>query len=269
MRARFRLATLILVAMFVAGGLVACKKKVVADPAGIAGIAGEAAKAGSSLAYEHSVDIELEADSVTDRAADVRAACREQRGGACSLLSIDERAGERPRVRLVLRLAPDAVEPMVVLAAEGGRTGSRTLKAEDLADAVIDTNRQRETLLAQRERLREFGARKDLSASDLIALATRAAETKVGLQEVERAAADQQRRIETNLLTLDLSARWEPQGRVARVVSAFGDFADSFVDGVAEVLDWLAFGIPFLLVAFPLALGWRWAWRRVVRGRRS
>ena len=247
--------------------LVACKNKVAAIPAEGADVTGEAARPNRFLAYEHAVDIELAAEAVASRADAVRSACHEQRWGACSLLSIDESSGQRSRVQLVLRVAPEAVEPLVALAAEGGRRGNRTLKADDLADAVADTTRQRETLLAQRERLREFSARKDLSATDLIALSTASAETEVGLQAAERTAADQQRRIETNRLTLDLSSPWASEGRGARMATALGDSGDAFVDGVEEMLALLAYGLPFLLVAFPLALGWRWAWRRVVRGR--
>ena len=264
-----RWTVLLALSLLAAPTLVACKKKAAAVPSETAGVAGETAKPGSFLAYEHSVDIELAADVLASRADAVRTACHAQRWGACSVLSIDESSGSRPRVRLVLRLAPDAVEPMVALAAEGGQRGDRTLKAEDLADAVADTTRQRETLLAQRERLRDFSARKDLSASDLIALSAASAETEAALQSTERTAADQQRRIETNRLTLDLSSPWIPEGRGARIATAFGDFGDALVEGVEEMLELLAYGIPFLFAAFPLALGWRWAWRRLVHGRRA
>lgn len=250
-----------LLAVLALGG---CQKKAAPEPTSAATLSGETARPGSYLAYEHIVGVELAAGVVAARADAVRSACTEQRFGACSVLGLDEQSGERPRVQLVMRLAPDVVESTVALAAEGGGTSSRQLKAEDLAEVVADTQRQRVALLAQGARLQEFAARKDLSAADLIALAAGSADIETRLQAIERAAADQQRRVETNLLTLNFSTSVDSEGRGARLAAAFGDFGDGLVDGVGEVLELLGFGIPFLLVAFPLALGWRWAWRKAV-----
>lgn len=248
---------LILAAMLLAG----CAKKVTGDPVRAEG---ESSKESAFLAYEHDVRIELEPGHMAGRLDTLRAACSEDRFGACSLLTLDEGSTQ---ARITLRTAPAAIEPLVALAAGDGRIESRSLRGEDLADAVADNDTKLAMLQAHRDNLLGLRAKPGLSVGDTIALSQELARVETDLDGANRTAANQRRRIETNLLTLTFIAPYEHASAWSRLGDAFGDLGESAVDGTTEVLGMLGFGLPFLVVAFPLALLWRALWRRATRRR--
>lgn len=231
-------------------------------------VRGEKGKPASSLAYEHVVAVSIPEHELRARMASARAACIDGRFGACSLLRFDESAGDYPSGSLVVRLVPDGVEQFVAFAAEGGAVGSRSTHAEDLAEAVADTARQQAQLEAQRGKLVEFQGRNDMVITDILALAREMAAVESQLAEQNQTSTNLQRRIETNLITINYSTR-EDTSRWSAFSHAASDSFDSFADGAAEVVQLLAFGLPFLLLMFPLALMWRWLWRRFTSSRRS
>lgn len=245
-------------ALLAAGG---CAKQSVFPSASVSG---EESRPGAFLAYEHAVDIQVPGDMLATRIELVRAACSSERFGACSVLLEEVRAGTWPRGSLTLRVVPSAVEPLVAMAAEGATVGSRETKAVDLADDVSSVAEQRERLQTHQAMLGGLLARKDLAVGDLIALSGEIAQIETRLETLARTATDQRRRIETNLLTLRFGAP-DQTSRLARIGTAFSGMADSATDGLAEALDLIGYGLPFLLFAFPLALLWRWLWRRVTR----
>src|SRR5690606_23596364 len=103
----------------------------------------------------------------------VQAACRDARFGSCTLLESTRSAGDPPHARAVLRMAAEAVEPMIALAGEGGEAGERSTHAEDLATVVRDNTIEQARLEREMARLRMFETRPDLSVADMIALSTR------------------------------------------------------------------------------------------------
>lgn len=249
----------IVLVLLLAPLLAACSKKhEVAPPAGIGG---EQNKAGSALAYEHRLTLRLPSEAIAPRLAEARAACETARFGECSVLRIEQSSWDG---LLTVRIVPAGVEPLVALAAKGGEVGERETSAEDLAPAVADNQRQQALLKAQQQRLDALAARKDLAVADLIALGKEQASVESQLQELERASAGQQHRIATNLLTL----RLRPAGadtRGAHLRDSLGGILDQFVDGLASAIEAISYGLPFVLLGFPLLLLWLWLWRRFAR----
>lgn len=237
------------------------------DPSGTplgSALQGEHNKADSYLAYEHHVAIELPAEQIGARIAATREACLSERFGACSLITAQQSSGQAPRGELTLRIVPDGVEAITLLASEGGELTSRTTRAEDLAQAVADNRRQHEQLLRQQRTLQQFETRDDLAVADLLALAREQAVLEVQLQAIAQESAQQQRRLTTNLLTLNFSSPYEgsPLGRIAR---AFSRLNDNLAEGTANVIEFIGYSLPFLIVLFPVALGLRKLWRRLTR----
>ncbi|MES2820437.1 MAG: DUF4349 domain-containing protein [Pseudomonadota bacterium] len=226
-------------------------------------IGGERAKAGAFLAYEHQVGISLDPAQIEQRLAAVREACQDERFGACDLLGIEQNAGGYRSASLSLRIVPDGVDKLLALAVEGGSLESRRTQAEDLAQAVSDTQQQRQRLERQHQTLLAFQERKDLSVSDMLALARELAEVEVQLAASQQDAAQQQRRLDTNLLILDFSSA--PPGRLSRLGQAFDNLADNIAEGAGQALEMLGYGLPFLVILFPLALLLHWLWRRITR----
>ncbi|RCS29923.1 DUF4349 domain-containing protein [Rhodanobacter denitrificans] len=238
--------------------LVGCSKKQEVSPAPISG---EKSKAGAMLAYEHLLRIRLPGAEIAGRLAATRQACETARFGACNVLRIEQAKHD---AELAVRIVPEGVEPMARLAAQGGTVGFRQTTAEDLADAVNDNQRQRELLEKHAQHLAELAARKDIAIADLIALSHEQASVESQLHSLQSVAANQQRRLDTNRLELhfgDTSA----YSRSGRIGNGFSGLLDETTEGMTDALRLLGYGLPFLILAFPLALLWLWLWRRFTR----
>jgi hypothetical protein len=256
---RFQYLRLICVAAVLA--VAACSNASKA-PTGSPIVQGESSKPGAFLAYEHAVNISMPAETISGRLTAVRMACTEARFGACSVLRIEEATGEYRGDTLVVRLVPEGVEPMVKFAADSGVVGSRSTKSEDRAEVITDLARKTDLLTKQREKLSEYEARRDLPLTDRLALVRELTSIEQQLDEFASASKNENRRIETNLLTLNFRGN-KVASRWSKISTSFSGFFDQFLDGASEVIDVVAYGLPFVLLAFPLALLWRWLWRRV------
>lgn len=238
--------------------LVGCSKKQEVSPAPVSG---EKSRAGAMLAYEHVLRIRLPGTEIAGRLAAARQACETARFGACNVLRIEQAEHD---AELVVRIVPEGVEPMAKLAAQDGTIGFRQTTAEDLADAVNDNQRERELLEKHAQHLTELAARKDIAVADLIALSREQASVESQLQSLQAVAANQQRRLDTNRLELhfgDTSA----YSRSGRIGDGFSGLLDETTEGVTDAMRLLGYGLPFLILAFPLALLWLWLWRRFTR----
>jgi hypothetical protein len=228
-------------------------------------INGEQGRAGAQLAYEHELTLALPGALLAPRMQATREACESARFGACNILGITEdgNGGE-----IILRIAPTGVEPMVALAAEGGKLGQRITTAEDLADAVADVQRRQDRLQAQQQRLDELAKRKDITVSDLIALSKEQAGIENELQALAQVAAGQQRRLDTNRVTLNFRSS-DGANQASRFSRMFSNLGDNLVDGTADALERASYVLPFVVLAFPVLWLWVWLWRRLVVAKRS
>ena len=112
--------------------------------------------------------------------------------------------------------------------------------------------------------------RRDLAAADLIALTQQVSAIDVELAALGRTDAEQRRRLETNRLTLSwrsdaLVEDEDDDGFFAGLWTTFADSLEEGLDGAAEYAGYL---LPVLLLAFPMALLWRFAWRRATGAHR-
>jgi hypothetical protein len=227
-----------------------------------AALPGERNQAGSYLAYEHHVDIEQAAERIGARISAAREACLSAQFGACSLIAAQQNSGHRPSGGLTLRIVPEGLEALTALASEGGQLLSRNTRAEDLAQAVSDNRRQHEQLLHQQKTLQQFEQRDDLAVADLLALAREQAALQVQLQAITQESAQQQHRLNTNLLTLNFSSPAQSSS-LGRIGEAFARLTDNLAEGTANLIEFIGYSLPFLIVLFPLALGLRKLWRRL------
>lgn len=218
----------------------------------------------SSLAYEHTVSVSTRSEAIAIRIDDIRRACTNERFGACDLLRVEQTNDRLAGGSVTVRVAPEGVEPLIELAGKEGTFGHRVTRAEDLADVVANAQRQREELESQRATLLELKSQGNLAVADGLAIARELAAVTRTLTEIDREQAKLELRLATNLLTVNFSSD-EESNAWAGVGDALAEAADSFADGLSESIGVLAFGFPFLLVAFPVALAWRWLWRKITR----
>jgi hypothetical protein len=219
----------------------------------------------SMLAYEHEVEVRLDADRIEATLDAVRSACESKRFGACQILSAERRGGRNAHGSLRMRAEPRAIEPLISSGGKGGEVVARDTTAEDLAVAVRDNTLLRDRLRKQHARLLEFQDRKDLKVDDVIALSDQLSRVEAELEAAERDAASHRRRLETQLLTIRFSPHATQEGR-SEVAEAFADTGRVMAGSTAAVVRVIAALIPVLVV---LVIGiwllrrvWRWVRRR-------
>ncbi len=214
----------------------------------------------SMLAYEHTINIRADAETIPRHLANAQAACVRQKFGACSVLVVNQQGGDNPTAALTVRIAPTGVEQVIAIASQGAEIESRSSQAEDLAVVVQDNAALRDRLEREHKRLGEFQERRDLAVADMIALSRQLAEVEAQLQASERESAQHQRRLETNLLTLHFFPHRSETGQ-NEIVQAFRDVGGTVSSGTAWTIRALAFLIPLLFLLVVLVTFWR-LWRR-------
>ncbi|MCI2243486.1 DUF4349 domain-containing protein [Xanthomonas sp. PPL568] len=235
-----------------------------ADASFAAGAPGEEHRAVATLAYEHEVSVALPAAQIPARLKQLQDGCLKSSFGACTVLQVEQRGGERPRGELSVRIAPSGVEPLIAQAGQDGQIESRTTHAEDLAQAVQDNDAQRQRLQAEQRRLQEFQQRRDLSVADMIALSEKLAAVETQLLATSQEAAQQRRRLDTQRVTLTFTAPTAERSR-SDIGDALRDSGEIFAGSIAWAIRAVVGLAPFVLLGYAL---WRLiAWRR--RRRRS
>src|SRR5688572_8855156 len=157
MRINFAATAMLASVMALVVAVAGCSEKRSAMDAGGSGPAQATAnRAGSMLAYEHSVVVWLDAGQIPQRLQTVRDACSQQRVGDCTVLDVDQQAGDTRSASLTVRVVPAGVEPLISLAGKDGEIGHRRTHAEDLAVAVRDNDTQRQRLQNERAQLQTF-----------------------------------------------------------------------------------------------------------------
>lgn len=221
-----------------------------AAPEASSSVVGQANRAGSFLAYEHEVMIRTRAQDIARRVEFVRKACMAGQFGTCSVLNEEQSAGESPSGSLKMRAEAKAIEPLVKLAADGADIAQRSTHAEDLADAVRDNGLREQRLRVQHEKLIELMARRDIKVEDLIALTQQLSSLEADMQSAEQESAQQQRRIETNLLTISFQSEGVTveSSRIRQAIRGLGETWDASVATLITVVGALLPFAAFVLV---------------------
>jgi uncharacterized protein DUF4349 len=261
------LVTLALVAVVMAG----CARKEIAAQAPLRapGVNSEVAeqqakRIGSTLAYEHTVSVQLQRNAVSARIAEVRTACESRKDLACTLLDVSyDTEYDVPRGHVRMRVPPSTVEPLIELAAKGGQITSRGTHAEDLAEPISDTERELSLLSTHRDRLSEFLKRKDLNVDQVINLSKEISSTQTQIDTLTTQRANLRRRVDTELLTINFSPPKEAYAAgQTPILDAIRSFGVDFREAVAQVIRFIATLLPWLVIIVPglvsLRLFWRW-----------
>lgn len=253
-RARAGLAGILLL------GLVACGGHG-EDYAADAAAGAVASPEGAFLAYEHDLRIQLDAKRISERVKAVSEACQSNRFGDCAVLQVGEEGGETRSGSIRVRIAPKGVEPIIALAGEGGDVASRNTHAEDLAQQVADTALTRTRLQKEHTQLQAYQQRSDMKVADLLAVSQRMAEIEAGLEQANKEAAQQRRRIDTQLVTMHFEG---PAGQRSRseIGKAFSEFGSIFTTSIAFVIRAVAALLPVGVVVWAVGAVVVALWRR-------
>lgn len=235
-----------------------------AKPGSDSDAGGAKADLGVLLAYEHQIRIRMPGERIAARASEVQAACNGGKFGACAVLGMSQSGGDDPSATLQVRIVPDGVDKLIGLAGKGEEIAERSIQAEDLATAVRDNSMRQDRLRKEHARLLEFQDRKDLKIADVMTLSSRIAEIESQLQATEQEAAQQQRRISTQLVTLTFQTT-RAQENTGEVGEAFKDVGGIVTGTIAFLIRAFAALLPVALVLTVLVV----LIRRIRRARRK
>lgn len=224
-----------------------------------------------TLAYEHVISIEMGRELLPTRLREIEAACNADRASNCTVLDVALSSNQDlPSGNIRMRLAPGGVDPIITLASKDGEVISRNTRAEDLAEPVADTERQTALLTLHRDRLAEFMKNKDIKIEQLITVSKELATVQSQLDSLSTQHANLRRRIDTDLLTINLSLpRQDYTSQQTPVRDALRSFGSDFRAAVGMVISFFAVLVPWLIVILPglflLRLFWQWIGRRLAR----
>jgi hypothetical protein len=224
-----------------------------------------------TLAYEHSVSIELDQKALPTRLREIESSCAASQPVECTVLEVSLHGQEDVFSGLIrMRIAPQGVDPTIEAASQGGKLTSRSTRAEDLAQPMADTERKLALMTTHRDRLAEIMKSKELKMEQLITVSKELATVQTDIDALSTTQAQLRRRVDTDLLTINLSP---PQGtyqaRQTPIRDALRVFGSNFREAVANVISFIAIVVPWLVIILPglfLLRGfWSWIGRTLAR----
>lgn len=224
-----------------------------------------------TLAYEHDISIELDREVLPARLKEIESACVAGKPVECTVLEVTLNGQDEVFSGTIrMRLAPQGVDPTIEAAGQGGKLTSRSTTAEDLAQPIADTQRRLALMTTHRDRLAEFMKSKDIKVEQLIAVSKELATVQTEIDTLSTNQAQLRRRIDTHLLTINLSP---PRSDYAAQRTPIGDalkfFGSNFRDAVGEVINFIAVLLPWLVILLPglflLRAFWSWIGRTLAR----
>lgn len=227
----------------------------------------QVAQSTDTLAYEHSVSIELNRKLLPTRLREIESACATNKPVECKVLEVSLHGQEDVFTGIIrMRIAPQGVESTVEAASLGGKLTSRSTRAEDLAQPIADTQRKLALLSTHRDRLAEIMKSKDLKIEQLITVSKELATVQTDIDSLSTEQAQLRRRVDTDLLTINLSppnAAYIAQQTPIR--DALRYFGRNFREAVAQVIGFVAVVVPWLVILLPglflLRASWSWIGR--------
>lgn len=224
-------------------------------------------EARDTLAYEHSVSVELDRETLPERLRAIDAACKADSASNCTIIESSLQWRERlPSASIRMRLASGGVEGLITLASRDGKIVERTTNAEDLAEPVADTERNLALLGVHRDRLVDIMKRKDLPIDQLITVSKELATVQSQIESASSTHANLRRRIDTDLLTIGLSPPMaDIFSEATPVRDALRAFGANFREATAMVIGFVSALVPWLFVILPglvlMRMFWRWIGR--------
>jgi len=224
-----------------------------------------------TLAYEHSVSIELDRKVVPARLREIEAACTSGKPVECTVLEVNlQRQDDIFTGMIRMRIAPQGVDPTIEAASQGGAVSSRFTRAEDLAQPIADTQRKLALMTTHRDRLVDIMKSKDLKIEQLITVSKELATVQTEIDAASTQQAQLRRRVDTDLLTINLSpTRAEYFSQQTPIRDALRLFGSNFREAVSHVISFIAIVLPWPVIVLPglylLRAFWSWIGRTLAR----
>jgi len=231
-----------------------------ADPAGI------------YLAYRYGYGLVMPAKAVKTTVEKHMQACREAGPTKCQITgsNTNNHTDENISAHFSMRADPDWLESFLTglkqdVKDADGRIQSANTSVEDLTRAILDTDSRLKAKKTLRTRLENLLETRNAKLPDLLALERELARVQ---GEIESATANLKAlraRVSMSVVNISYSSERLAVSRSAfsPVGSALKDFANILSQGVAGVIRFTAYLLPWLIfIIIPGLFALRWFWRR-------
>jgi len=222
-----------------------------------------------TLAYRHSLVVDVPEDKVVPVFEAGQAACRALVAEQCTILNArvtgpasgQARGREEASATLTMRALPPAIPKLRATFASKGDLTQQSTSAEELAGPLEDVAKKIALLKDYRDKLEGLRARAANDIDSLIKVNHELAEVQGELEAVTGSQATLQRRVDTELLEVTIGAEmhqtfWRPIGQSA------SQFGASLSQGTALAISGVAWMLPWaVLLSFVVWIG-RKLWRR-------
>jgi hypothetical protein len=232
---------------------------------------GQASRRKDTLAYEHTVSIELDRKVLPARLRQIESACAEGKPVECTVLQVSlDSQQDVPSGMIQMRIVPEGVNPTIDAASRDGKLTMRTTRAEDLAQPISDTQRKLALMTTHRDRLAEIMKSKDLKIEQLITVSKELSTVQHDIDALSTEHAQLRRRVDTELLTINLAPpRAVYYSQQTPVRDALRVFGSNFREALGNVISFIAIVMPWLVIVLPglflLRVFWSWIGRRLAR----
>lgn len=217
------------------------------------------------LAFEHYYRVRLQEDLIRSRFQATVDQCTMEGFFGCTLVeaSLDEER-EYISASVQLRIESEGVAPLVSIAAEDDEIASQYSRAEDLAEAVMDTDKRLEMLKSYRERLEALESRAAGDIESLIRVSSELAKVQSDIERVEGTRTDLQKRLDLDLLNIHFYADSEDD-LIAPIARALDRFLYNISAGASSIINAIAWALPWAASLLLTFFFLRWLWRRTRR----
>jgi hypothetical protein len=248
----------------------ACKREVAvpmlaATAARALAIPADAGDAVRRIALAHTIGVELPSNAVQAAQQKNLSVCV---AAGCSVLNtrLDRLPDGAVLGSISVRIAPDRYQAFAdSLTAPPARLVSHAETADDKTIPLLDIEKRLDAQVALRERLAQMLKQAGTNVADLVAVEKQLADVQ-GTIESETAQRDYLRTV-TDTVKVDVTYNGLIQQAgpfdLSPIRAALDGFAQTVIGSFGEMIDWIAYALPWL----PLAALAGWAIRRVVRSR--
>lgn len=235
------------------------------EESGSAAPAADAAR-GQYLAYEHSLELDVEENRVGVVHETAAQACRGAVAEQCVILESHLNAGRDVSARLKFRAKPAGIRKIIAELKARGEVIRQSVTAEDLSAPISDSAKKLALLNDYRSKLEALRGNASQNIDALIKVNQELAQVQSDIESLTGERAHLVQRVETEILNVTISPTyshsfWRP------IAEAFMEFGDNLSRGIASAIHSLAYLIPW--GAALLAMWWGGRKIRTWRKRRS
>jgi len=229
----------------------------------------------SFLAYRYNYGFSLPAKSVAVTAKSHAQICLEAGPNKCQVLNSSTSAYNKDQVsaNLSMRAEPNWLDSFKseiqssIEAAKGNMTNN-SVSADDLTRQILDTDARLKAQTTLRDRLQRLLATRDAKLNDLLALERELARVQSQIESATTTLNVLRKRVSMSVVNINYQSQSVAvsQSALAPIGRALKGFIGGFSRGLADVINFLAAILPWLILVIIPGL---WLLRRWWRGRQN